>query len=94
MGTVEQIRRLFWDWPLTDDDLARRRVWVVERVLEYGQLEDVRALVREYGRSTFLDAVAQARWSSAKTATCWRHLLERAGQSCTRTYSRDTAWNF
>lgn len=91
--TVHQIKRLFWDRPLTVADLDRHRVWVVERVLEYGQLEDVHALVNHFGKAAFLDAVSQARWSSAKTASCWKHLLKREGRTCTRTFSRNTAWN-
>jgi len=91
--TVRQLARLFWDRALTADDVDLHRVWVVERVLEYGQLEDVHTLLRHVGKSAFLEAVAQSRWSSAKTASCWNHLLKQEGLTCTRVYSRNTAWN-
>jgi len=91
--TVRQLARLFWDRTLAADDLDQHRVWVVERVLEYGQLEDVHALLHDLGKDAFLEAVAQSRWSSAKTASCWHALLKQEGKSCTRAYSRNTAWN-
>jgi transcriptional regulator with XRE-family HTH domain len=90
---VRRIGRLFWDHPLAAGDLTRHSQWVLERVLEYGALDDVRLLVRFLGRAAFLERVGRARFASERTARCWRQILEKEGRPCTRAYSRNTAWN-
>lgn len=89
---VTQLARLFWDHPLSAADLDKHTVWVVERVLAYGQLKDVRMISGLLGADSFLDAVAMARFSSSKTRTFWEQILAMEGRSCTRAFSRDTAW--
>jgi hypothetical protein len=66
---------------------------MMERVLEYGALEDVRLVMEVFGKSRFLDMVAGATRVSAKTAAFWRSLLEQEGVSCTKKFSRNTVWN-
>jgi transcriptional regulator with XRE-family HTH domain len=88
---VEQIRRLFWDQPLTHGHLEEHPLWVVERVLEYGNLVDVRLLSALMGRAAFLRHVSEARFSSDRTRVFWQHMLEREGLKCTRKFSREEA---
>lgn len=90
---AKQIGRLFWDHPLSPDDLKTYPVWVVERVLEYGTLADVEMLREQMGRQTFLVTAASAQRLSPRTANFWRQMLNMEGIPCTRKYSRDTAWN-
>lgn len=86
-----RLQRLFWDYKLSDKDLEPHRVWIVERVLEYGQLSDISALQELYGRSRFLETVAEAsRWSE-KTDIFWSHMLKKEGVTCTKKYSRPKA---
>ena len=90
---VKQLGRLFWDHPLSTDDLKAYPVWIVERVLEYGNLSDVEALRDQMGRQAFLTTVASAQRMSPKTANFWRNMLKIEGIPCTKKYSRNTAWN-
>ena len=90
---VRQVRRLFWDRKLSAEDLAQHPVWVVERVLDYGSLQDVHALQRAWGRKTFLETVAQASRLSPRTHALWQQVLRKEGVACTKKYSRPTAWN-
>ena len=90
---VHRLGRLFWDHPLCDHDLDEHPVWVLERVLEYGSLEDVRILMGVMGRERFLDGVCKARLSSPKTRRFWEKMLALEGRTCTRKYCRDTAWS-
>jgi transcriptional regulator with XRE-family HTH domain len=92
-AVVKRLSRLFWDHRLCGRDFARHPVWVVERVLEYGDLEDLRAIRSLMGAASFLDAVGQARLSSAKTQNFWKQMLAMEGRKCTRAFSRDTVWN-
>ena len=89
----KQLGRLFWDHPLTPEDLAKHAAWVTERVLEYGDLDDVRTLHDTMGREAFLAAAAEAHRVSPRTRNFWIQLLEMEGIPCTKKYSRNTAWN-
>lgn len=90
---VDQLARLFWDHPLTIDDLETYPIWVVERVLEFGSLSDVALLRARMGSQAFLKAVAASQRLSPKTANFWQNILKMEGIRCTKRYSRDTAWN-
>ena len=85
---IRELRRLFWDRRLRNQDLEDFPLWVLERVLEYGSLEDVRFLMSHMGHRGFLKNVAQVRFKSARTENFWRVILQREGVSCTKKYSR------
>ena len=92
---VERISRLFWDRPLEPVHLTENTLWVVERVLEYGNLGDLSSLVALLGRKEFLEHVSEARLSSERTRTFWEHVLRREGVTCARKFSRreaSTSW--
>jgi len=88
---VEKIRRLFWDQPLTRSHIEEHPLWVVERVLDFGRLDDVRLLTSLMGRAALLRHVSEARFSSDRTRVFWQHMLEREGLTCMRRFSREEA---
>lgn len=90
---VQQIERLFWDQDLIPNHLDEYPYWVVERVLEYGSLGDIRILTAFFGREVFLDLIRQARLSSDRTRVFWQRVLEREGITCTRKFFREEASN-
>jgi len=92
-NAVKQLARLFWDHPLTAEDLETYPIWVVERVLEFGSLSDIAFLRERMGQQAFLTAVATAQRLSPKTANFWQNILQLEGIICTKKYSRNTAWN-
>lgn len=87
-----RFHRLLWDVNVSEVRLPDHAGWVVERVLEYGDLEDVQALARLLGRGPFLELVARARIPSSKTKRFWDQVLTLEGVSCTRKSSRETVW--
>jgi len=92
---VARLGRLFWDRRLEVRHLEHNTTWVVERVLEYGGLEDIHMLVGLLGRDGFLDRVSEARFSSDRTRVFWDEILAREGVPCTRRFSRrgvETSW--
>lgn len=91
---VRRLRRLFWDQRLRVEHLRENPLWVVERVLELGDLDDIRQLVELMGRDSFLQRVAEARFSSEKSRVFWRQILEREGVPCTTRSFRDEAASF
>jgi len=86
-----ELQRLFWDRRLRSRDLDQYPLWVLERVLEYGSLEDVRSVSARMGQKRFLENVAQVRFKSARTENFWRLILQREGISCTKKFSRKEA---
>jgi transcriptional regulator with XRE-family HTH domain len=92
-SVVNRLARLFWEHPLKTEDLDRHTAWVLERVLDYGDLSDIHALQSVMGRTRFLEAVARADRVSPRTRNFWSRMLEMEGIACTRAFSRDTAWN-
>jgi transcriptional regulator with XRE-family HTH domain len=88
---VQQIGRLFWDQILAPSHLEEHPLWVVERVLEHGNLGDIRILTAFFGRETLLRLVGEARLSSERTRVFWHQVLEREGVACTRKFSREEA---
>ncbi len=87
-GELRRLARLFWDHPLSEADFERHAVWVAERVLDFGDLEDVQSLQRRYGRERFLELAAQAVCVSPRTQRLWTCILEQEGYPCTRKFSR------
>lgn len=65
----------FWDCDPQAVDLQTHRRFVVERVMEYGDDEAVRWLLRTYAREELSDILRQTRNLSPKTATCWANYL-------------------
>jgi hypothetical protein len=52
-----------------------------------GTLRDVRTLIGLMGKQRFLRHLADVRFVSEKTATCWRAICEQEGTRCTKTSS-------
>jgi transcriptional regulator with XRE-family HTH domain len=88
---VEQLDRLFWDIRLEATHLEKNTLWVVERVLELGNLDDVRMLIAHLGRTEFSRLASVARLESARTRAFWRQMLDKEGLKCTRKFSREEA---
>ncbi|OHA02955.1 MAG: hypothetical protein A3C92_02790, partial [Candidatus Sungbacteria bacterium RIFCSPHIGHO2_02_FULL_53_17] len=59
--------RLFWDIDPSQLDEHRHRVYVIERVLEYGREEDARWLFRRYDRAAITEVVRESRRLSRKS---------------------------
>jgi transcriptional regulator with XRE-family HTH domain len=85
------LRRLFWDRRLVEDDLVRHAAWVVGRVVEHGDLEDVRWLVAKLGTDRFLALTADVRYSSTRAARLWEGIRGMEGIACTKRRSRSEA---
>jgi len=78
------LKRLFWDRKLSRGDIEEYPMWVLRRVLEYGTLDDVRFLLVRMGRRRFLEGVSSLSFSSRKTESFWRRILQKEGIPCTK----------
>lgn len=91
---VQRLGRLFWERELEPGHLDSHPLWVLERVLEVGQLEDVLALRDWWGRERFLDGVERCRFTSPRTKQFWEAVLAKEGRGCTRKFSRPAAFAY
>lgn len=89
---TSRLLRLFWDHDLKPRDFKIHTAWVVGRVLEYGDLEDVRALTSILGKREFLRQAAKVRFSSLRTKKFWLCMLEMEGVTCTKKFFPREAW--
>lgn len=79
---VARLGRLFWDKPLQEADLVGHPRWVIQRVLEFGTLPDVRILVQLLGKAKVLEEAGSIRFRSPKTSAFWSSLRELEGGPC------------
>ena len=88
---------LFHDVRLADVDPDAHDRFVIERVLERGSLESVRALVRSYGEERLRRFFREGgmRRVSPPTARLWLNYLGLTEQECTpRSSRRVSRWPF
>lgn len=91
---VRRLRRLFWDRRLSVGDLERHPRWVVGRIVEYGDIADVRFLAGIIGVKRFLQLTDSVRFSSRKAARFWQLIRTMEGIACTKKRSRPEAESF
>lgn len=72
----EYLRRYFWDVSFEKIDLEKSRVFVLKRVLEYGNEEAVRWMWKHFKKSEVKDTLSRFRGFSRKTANYWATVLE------------------
>jgi hypothetical protein len=59
MKQTDLSEHLFWDVDGADVDLQRNKRFVIQRVLEYGTLDDWRLIRDHYGLETIADVAAR-----------------------------------
>ncbi len=76
MGNMEYRKSLFWDADTARIDPKKNARYVIERVLELGDPEDVRALFREYPKDEIRRVMDLPRVQvSPKSKALWSLLL-------------------
>jgi len=83
-SSVDRLGRLFWDRKLVEDDLVRHPRWVVARVVEHGNLEDIRFLVGRLGTARFLELTGSVRYASKRAARFWQNIRTMEAVTCTK----------
>lgn len=66
-GGLQLDRRIFWDVDYDQLDADKRAVFIVERVFERGDVDDVRACRRYYGDERLREILTNAKWLSLRT---------------------------
>ncbi len=55
-------KRIFWDVDFESIDYQSKGSWVIERVFERGDVDDIRQVRRFYGDQKVIDSLTQAKW--------------------------------
>lgn len=71
---IEQLSPLFWDKRLTTNDLNSYPLWVLSRVLMFGNADQARAARSFFGDGPIRDAIGQ-RGMDVRTRAYWNLLL-------------------
>ncbi len=77
---VAELTPLFWDKRLVADDFQCHPVWVLSRVLAFGNADQVRAARAFFGDGAILEAIDR-RGVDARTRRYWNLLLGGDGAS-------------
>ena len=67
---------------------------MVSRVVEYGDLQDIRFLANALGTERFLQLTAKVRFSSKKAAQFWQSIRTMEGTTCAKKLSPPAAGEF
>jgi hypothetical protein len=93
------LHRLFWDCRPESVEREGHAPFVLERILEYGSLADVRWALRTYGTERVKDFLRErgVRTLSRKTLSFWTLVLDLEGEACFERSSLSRSrpfWNF
>ena len=77
-----RLKRLFWDKKLIKSDLSAYPEWAVKRILEYGDMNDIKFMIDFFSREKFLDLVSRIKFSSKKARVFWQNILEKENNPC------------
>lgn len=72
VSVPEHFRSLFWDTDLKNIQIGRNARYIIERVLELGDLDAVEWLQRVYPVRTILHAVYMSRTLTEKSRNFWK----------------------
>lgn len=68
----ENLKRYFWDTDIKKLSLTRHAIYIIERILEWGDLEAVKWLRRTYSEKMIVEVLNHSRRISDKSANFWK----------------------
>lgn len=88
----EALYKFFWEYDARTLDKDANWYQVIERILEYGDLEANRWVYRSYTKEQISEVVKSSRQISKKTALLWQNILGISEEEmvCLKTSCR---WN-
>ena len=67
----KELARYFWDVDAGKIDLVRNERYVIERLLEFGDTDAIRWILKHYSKQAVISSVKRSRQISPKTANFW-----------------------
>ncbi len=80
----ERLKVLLWDSDINKASLKKSRKTIVERVLKYGRMDDIRWLLRQYSDDEIIDIVRRSSNLDRRTANYWalRYHIPKSEVKC------------
>lgn len=70
------LRKYFWDTEFEKIDAQKRRIYVLKRILEYGNERAVKWMWENFKKPEIINALSNYRGYSRKSANFWALLLD------------------
>jgi bacterioferritin (cytochrome b1) len=67
----DRFRALFWDVDIERIQIKKHARYIIERILEYGDLDSIYWLQRVFSGQTILDVLSESRKISQKSRNLW-----------------------
>jgi len=71
MQLPEPLRSYFWDIKFEDLEIKKHAFLIIKRVLDRGNLTDIKWLIRTYGKEEIIKVVTQTKDLARPTANFW-----------------------
>ncbi len=71
----KSFKRYFWETDFAKIDLKKHQTYIIERLLEYGNLEAYRWLVKNVAKPKIKNVAANSRRISPKTKNFWQAII-------------------
>lgn len=75
-GLPPSLHQYFWDYDVSILDVHTHAFLIMKRVLDRGKTNDVRWIVRTYGKDAIRDMLKKTKDLSRITATYWSRVLD------------------
>ncbi len=72
----EKVQRLFWDVNKEDIDIKAHRAYIIRRIMDYGNMEDVKWMLNSYSSEDIVGVVKKSRGLSHRSAWFWVHYFQ------------------
>jgi len=67
----ERVQRHFWDTDKKSVDLRSHRAYIIRRIMDYGDLEDVRWMLETFSSEEIIGVLKKSRGLSRKSGSFW-----------------------
>jgi len=67
----ERVQRLFWDTDQKSVNLRSHRAYIICRIMDYGDLEDVRWMLMTYSAEEIIEVLKMSRGLTRKSGYFW-----------------------
>jgi len=71
----QSFKRYFWDTDFSKIDLKKNQTYVIERLLEYGDIAAYRWLTKNFPKPTLKETAKVSRRVSPKTKNFWQRII-------------------
>lgn len=72
----ERIKSLLWDSKIEDISLNTNAQYIIERVLEYGDISEDQWMLENFSKQEVVDTITKSKRLSAKTANYYSHIYK------------------